>query len=105
MAEPPEVIAPVRKREQEAACASVGVSDLRILDHPDGMLVADLSLRKDIARIVRETRPDAVLTANFDFEAYGGLNQADHRAAGLGLSMVSVMPAIRGFLESWEMRG
>lgn len=85
MAEPPEVVAPLRKAEQENACACVGVSDLRILDHPDGMLVADLSLRRDIARVVRDVKPDAVLTANFEFEAYGGLNQADHRAAGLAV--------------------
>src|SRR5699024_8854537 len=30
-----------------------------------------------------EVRPDLVVTANFDLEAYGGLNQADHRVAGL----------------------
>lgn len=99
MAEPPEVIAPLRKREQEAACASVGVSDLRILGHPDGMLVADLKLRKDIAKLVREIRPDAVLTANFDFEAYGGLNQADHRAAGLG-----VIDGVRDASNPWVFR-
>src|SRR5699024_11593445 len=57
--------------------------DLRYLDHPDGMLEGGLALRRDIARVVRQVRPDLVLTANFEVEAYGGLNQADHRVAGL----------------------
>ena len=80
---PPEEAGPLRAEEQQRACAEVGVEDLRILNHPDGMLVPGLDLRRDVARMVREFRPDAVVTANFDVEAYGGLNQADHRVAGL----------------------
>lgn len=83
MAEAPEIIAPLRAREQQRACEIVGVSDLRVLSHPDGMLTASLELRRDIARVVREVRPELVITANFDLEAYGSLNQADHRVAGL----------------------
>lgn len=99
MAEPPEVVAPIREREQRAACASVGVSDLRVLDHPDGMLEHGLSLRRDIARAVRTFRPDAVVTANFEVEAYGGLNQADHRAAGL-----AVVDGVRDADNAWVFR-
>ena len=83
MAEDPEIVAPLREREQRRACEIVGVSDLRYLDHPDGMLEGSLALRRDIARVIRQVRPDLVLTANFEVEAYGGLNQADHRVAGL----------------------
>lgn len=83
MAEEPDVVGPLREREQRRACEIVGVSDLRYLDHPDGMLEGSLALRRDIARVVRTVRPDLVLTTNFEVEAYGGLNQADHRAAGL----------------------
>jgi hypothetical protein len=77
MDEAPEVIGPVRAREQRAACTVVGVEDLRILAHPDGMLEQGLPLRRDIARTIREVRPDLVLTTTFEVEAYGGLNQAD----------------------------
>jgi len=83
MAEAPESVGPLREHEQRRACARVGVEDLRYLDHPDGMLEGGLALRRDIARVVRQVRPDLVLTANFEVEAYGGLNQADHRVAGL----------------------
>lgn len=99
MAEAPEKVAPLREKEQRRACEIVGVSDLRMLDHPDGMLEYGLPLRRDIARVVRQVRPDLVLTANFDFEAYGGLNQADHRVAGL-----AVIDAVRDAANPWVFR-
>lgn len=78
----PAVVGPLRAEEQRAACECVGVDDLVILDHPDGHLVEGLDLRRDIARRIRQVRPDAVVTLTFEFEAPHGLNQADHRAAG-----------------------
>ncbi|XKH55250.1 PIG-L family deacetylase [Citricoccus nitrophenolicus] len=99
MAEPPDVVRPLRAAEQRGACSEVGVEDLLILDHPDGMLEYGLALRRDIARAVRTVRPDAVVTANFDFEAYGGLNQADHRAAGL-----AVVDGVRDADNPWVFR-
>ncbi|MGO1543566.1 MAG: PIG-L deacetylase family protein [Gulosibacter sp.] len=83
MQRPPEEVGPIRAQEQREACETVGVADLSILNHPDGNLVYGLDLWRDIAQKVREFRPDVVITANYDLEAYGGLNQADHRAAGL----------------------
>lgn len=99
MAEPPEVIAPLRAREQRRACDAVGMSDLRILDHPDGMLEGGLGLRRDIARVVRQVRPDAVVGGVFDVEAWGTLNQADHRAAGL-----ATIDAVRDADNPWVFR-
>lgn len=54
-------LAATRQAEQTAAAAKVGVSELHWLGHPDGMVVADLGLRRDIARVIRITRPDVVL--------------------------------------------
>ncbi len=99
MQRPPDEVGPLRAAEQARACATVGVHDLRILDHPDGMLMPTLDLRRDIARVVRQVRPDAVLTANFDLEAYGGFNQADHRAAGL-----ATVDAVRDADNTWVFR-
>lgn len=99
MTEAPEVIRPLRAREQEAACATVGVDDLTILDFPDGTIEYGLPVRKAIARRIREFRPDAVVTANFRVEAYGGLNQADHRAAGL-----ATVDAVRDADNTWIFR-
>ncbi|MGP9614951.1 MULTISPECIES: PIG-L deacetylase family protein [unclassified Brachybacterium] len=99
MAEDPAIVGPLREREQRRACEIVGVSDLRYLDHPDGMLEGTLALRRDIARVVRQVRPDLVLTANFEVEAYGGLNQADHRVAGL-----AVVDGARDAANPWVFR-
>ena len=79
----PAESAPLRAEEQRLACECVGVSDLTLLEHPDGQLMDSLELRRDIARHIREFQPDTVITANFDLEAYGSYNQADHRVAGL----------------------
>ncbi|NNG37268.1 PIG-L deacetylase family protein [Nakamurella aerolata] len=99
MAEDPEQVRTVRAEEQRRACATVGVTDLTILRHPDGMLQPGLELRKDIARQIRMFRPDVVLTANFHVEAYGGLNQADHRVTG-----IAVIDATRDAANRWVFR-
>ncbi|MDO5668624.1 MAG: PIG-L deacetylase family protein [Corynebacterium sp.] len=79
----PAEVAPLRAEEQRAACAAVGVSDLTLLEHPDGQLMDSMELRRDIAQHIRQFQPDTVITANFELEAYGSFNQADHRVAGL----------------------
>ena len=56
-----EELAAMRQAEQTAAAARVGVSELHWLGHPDGMVVASLDLRRDIARAIRITRPEVVL--------------------------------------------
>jgi LmbE family N-acetylglucosaminyl deacetylase len=79
----PEQTAELRVREQVAASAAVGVSQVDFLDHPDGVLVYSLEMRRDIARAIRRYRPDAVLVGTWEVEFVAGLNQADHRVAGL----------------------
>lgn len=83
MQRPPEEIGPLRAKEQQNACDAVGVKSLEILDFPDGMLEYSLEMRKAIARVIRRIRPNVVLTMTWDVEPSWGLNQADHRAAGL----------------------
>ena len=82
----PEEAAAVRADEQWAACDAVGVRNLEILTHPDGMLEYGLALRRDVAAAIRRHRPELVVTCNYR-ETYpgGGWNMADHRAAGLAV--------------------
>ena len=80
---PPEECARIRRGEQERACEQVGVTSLTMLDHPDGMLVYSLDLRRDITRVIRQFKPDAVVGMGWDIDAPWGLNMADHRVAGL----------------------
>lgn len=92
----PRETGPLRAREQREACETVGVQDLTVLEHSDGHLEYGLDLRRDIARRIREFRPDAVITTTFEVEAFGGLNQADHRAAGL-----AAIDAVRDADNAW----
>ena len=80
---PPQRTRELRVAEQVAGSHAVGVSHVDFLDHPDGVLVYGLDLRRDIARVIRAFRPDAVVVGSWDVEFMAGLNQADHRAAGL----------------------
>lgn len=79
----PEQTAEVRMREQIAGSTAVGVSQVDFLSYPDGVLVYSLEMRRDIAREIRRYRPDAVLVGSWEVEFVAGLNQADHRVAGL----------------------
>lgn len=79
----PERTAELRMAEQVAGSTVVGVSTVDFLTYPDGVLEYSLDMRRDIARVIRRERPDAVLVGSWDVEFIAGLNQADHRVAGL----------------------
>ncbi len=51
----------IRRAEQTMAAAEVGVKDLIWLGYPDGRVEASLSLRRDLARVIRQVRPDRVV--------------------------------------------
>lgn len=96
MPNPPEETARLRLAEQRAACAVVGVKHLTVLDHPDGVLVYGLDLRRDICREIRRFKPDVVLGTAFEIEAPYGFDQADHRAVGL-----ATLDAVRDAGNRW----
>ena len=79
----PERAGPLREAEERAGAALVGVDTVEFLGHPDGILEHGLPLRRDVARAVRRSRPDVVLTMNHhDVWGPGMPNQADHVALG-----------------------
>ncbi len=59
-----EVLAALREAEQSAAAEAVGVTEIHWLHHPDGRVVADLELRRDISRVIRTVKPDVVISQN-----------------------------------------
>lgn len=97
----PEIAGPAREAEQRASCAEVGVSDVEFLDHHDGLVVADLRLRLDLARAIRKYRPEVIISINFR-ESWGGpsWNHADHRAVG-----VALLDAVRDAGNRWLADG
>jgi LmbE family N-acetylglucosaminyl deacetylase len=96
MPNPPEETARLRVAEQQAACAAVGVDHLTVLEHPDGVLVYGLDLRRDICREIRRFQPDVVVTFGYEVETSMGFDQSDHRAAGL-----ATLDAVRDAANRW----
>jgi len=73
----------LRRAEQIAAAKCVGVVDVRFLGYPDGRLEPSLDLRRDIARVIRQVRPDRVASQSPDRNYLRmPASHPDHRAAG-----------------------
>jgi LmbE family N-acetylglucosaminyl deacetylase len=73
----------LRRAEQAAAAKHVGVHDIRFLGYPDGRVEPTLALRKDLARVIRQVRPDRVVCPSPDRNyARIGASHPDHRAVG-----------------------
>jgi LmbE family N-acetylglucosaminyl deacetylase len=82
----PAEAGPIRRREQQASCAVVGVDDVTFLGWPDGTIVEGLELRADLAAEIRRHRPQVVVSINFrDSWGPSSWNHADHRAVGRAL--------------------
>lgn len=80
---PREQMPALRRAEQQAAAAAVGVHDVRFLGHPDGRLELTLDLRRDIARVIRQVRPQRVLTSSPErFWDRIGASHPDHMTVG-----------------------
>jgi LmbE family N-acetylglucosaminyl deacetylase len=73
----------LRRAEQAAAAKAVGVTDIRWLGYRDGEVEPTLRLRKDLARVIRQVRPDRVLCPTPE-RNYVRLapSHPDHRAVG-----------------------
>ena len=78
-----ETLGPIREAEQRNACRVLGIPDVWFLDYQDGMLEATIALRRDLTRLIRRFRPDAVLCGDPTVRYYGStyLNHPDHRVA------------------------
>jgi LmbE family N-acetylglucosaminyl deacetylase len=91
----PREVAEERIAEQRAAARVLGVEEVIFLGHPDGTLQATLELRRDVVRVIRQVRPEAVLcpdpTRRF---GPGYINHPDHRAIG-DVALDAVYPSAR----------
>lgn len=80
---PRSEIPKIRQTEQREAAAVLGVSDVVFLGYRDGELTITHGLRRDLARVIRQTRPDLALiqspVRNLD-RMYS--SHPDHLAAG-----------------------
>jgi LmbE family N-acetylglucosaminyl deacetylase len=85
----------IRRAEQTAAAAAVGVSDLVFLGYPDGRLEVTLDLRRDLAGVIRRVRPGRVVAQSPErnWERLFA-SHPDHLAAGEA-AMCAVYPDAR----------
>jgi LmbE family N-acetylglucosaminyl deacetylase len=89
-----ERLAEIRRAEQRAACASLGVSEVVFLGYEDGQLQPTLELRRDLVRAIRQYKPETLVTWDPSTLLIGDdyINHPDHRAAAQA-ALDAVAPA------------
>ena len=94
----------LRRAEQVAAAKCVGVHDVRFLGYPDGRVEATLDLRRDLARVIRQVRPDRVVCPSPERNyARMAASHPDHRAVG-SAALDAVYPDARNPFTFPELR-
>jgi LmbE family N-acetylglucosaminyl deacetylase len=89
-----EELARVRRSEAQAAADALGVQHPVIFLHYfDSRLEPTLQLRMDIARVIRQVRPDVIICQDptVRWSGQGYINHPDHRAAGEA-TLAAIMP-------------
>jgi LmbE family N-acetylglucosaminyl deacetylase len=89
-----EKLAEIRRAEQRAACATLGVSEVVFLGYDDAQLQPTLGLRRDLVRAIRQHKPEVVMTWDPTRLLIGDeyINHPDHRAAAQA-ALDAVAPA------------
>jgi LmbE family N-acetylglucosaminyl deacetylase len=90
----PDELSPIRELEERAAAAILGVKSVQFLNNPDGYLMDTLETRKAVVRVIRQIRPDVVVTCdptNY-FANNTRIQHPDHRTAG-AIAFAAVFPA------------
>jgi LmbE family N-acetylglucosaminyl deacetylase len=86
-----EKLAAIREEEQRQACKVLGVKELILLGYPDGFTSESQELRGQIVRLLRQHKPDVVVT----WDGFrGSFNHRDHRNVGIA-TMDAVYPIVR----------
>ena len=80
---PRSAIGAIRQDEQRKAATTLGVTDVEFLGYPDGRLTVSFELRRDIARVIRRTRPNRVVVPSPHRDLRNVyVSHPDHQAAG-----------------------
>ena len=109
---PRDQIADIRQAEQRAAGKELGVADVRFLGYQDGRLAVTFELRRDLARVIREVRPQRVVCQSSERNMVRiPASHPDHLAAGEA-ALCAVYPDARNpfaysdlaDLEAWSVQ-
>ncbi len=100
----PSKLTVIREAEQRAAGQILGVTHYEFMGYPDGYLLHTLELRRDITRLIRQYRPEVVMTFDPTHRYFGDFypNHPDHRAAG-DATVDAVFPSARDRLTFPEL--
>ncbi|MBW1752441.1 MAG: PIG-L family deacetylase [Deltaproteobacteria bacterium] len=90
----PELLAPIREKEQLAAAQILGVREVKFLRYPDQGLEETPQLRKHIVGLIRMFQPSVVVTSD-PYRRY--LWHRDHRIIGQ-VTLDAVFPFARDYL-------
>jgi LmbE family N-acetylglucosaminyl deacetylase len=90
----PERLAKIREEEQRAACRVLGVAEVVFLGYADGTLEPTIPMRRELTRLIRRYRPDAVVCGDPTVRFYGTryMNHPDHRVAA-DVTLDAVFPS------------
>lgn len=93
----------IRQEEQRAAAAEVGVHDVTFLGYPDGKVTPTIDLRRDIARVIRQKRPQRVMSQS-PLRNFSRIfaSHPDHLAAGEA-ALAAVYPDARNPFAHMEL--
>lgn len=78
-------LASIRQKEQLAAGKHLGLKDVFFMEETDGELQNTVEIRKKLVKLIRQIKPDVVITLDPTFyydEERGYINHPDHRTAG-----------------------
>ena len=84
----------IRQEEQRAACAVLGITEVVFLGYEDGVLQPSIAMRRDLTRLLRRYRPNAVVCGDPTMRFYGNryMNHPDHRVAA-DVALDAVFPS------------
>jgi LmbE family N-acetylglucosaminyl deacetylase len=87
-------LARLREAEQSSANTALGIRETIFLHYLDGELEPTLNLRRELTRIIRRCKPEAVVIGDPQGVFYGNgyINHPDHRAAAQA-ALYAVFPS------------
>jgi LmbE family N-acetylglucosaminyl deacetylase len=88
------LLAHLREAEQSNANSALGIRETIFMHYPDGELEPTINLRRDLARLIRQYKPEAVVIGDPQGVFYGNgyINHPDHRAAAQA-ALYAVFPS------------
>jgi LmbE family N-acetylglucosaminyl deacetylase len=101
----PEALRDIRREEQRAAGKVLGLKEVFFRDYPDGTLENTLEVKREVVKVIRQVKPDAIVTLDPSMlysAKHGLINHPDHRAAGQA-ALDAVYPLARDHMSFPEL--